>query len=124
MESNTAALMKILDSLEKQERMVKTMLEDRKKQLEGKGRPQPGLQQLTASAAQVQITQFPLPFLWQEALQHLGLLRLSGWASLSLVGAVMWNLHEQRKYHMRCDPPLQASEDIQSAAAKERLVKG
>ena len=54
MESNTAALMKILDSLEKQERMVKTMLEDRKRQLKGKSRPQPGLEQLTTSAAQVQ----------------------------------------------------------------------
>ncbi|CAL5227048.1 g9946 [Coccomyxa viridis] len=69
MESNTAALMKILDSLEKQERMVKTMLEDRKRQLKGKSRPQPGLEQLTTSAAQ-------------------------------------------------------ASGDIQSAASKERLVKG
>ena len=54
MESNTAALMNILDSLEKQERMVKAMLEDRKRQLKGKGRAQPGLEQLTASAAQVQ----------------------------------------------------------------------
>lgn len=54
MESNTAALVKILDSLEKQERMVKAMLEDRKRQLKDKGRAQPGLEQLTASTAQVQ----------------------------------------------------------------------
>ena len=54
MESNTAALMKILDSLEKQERMVKTMLEDRKRQLRGNGaKAHPGLAQLTASTAQV-----------------------------------------------------------------------
>jgi len=53
MESNTAALMKILDSLESQERMVKAMLEDRKKQLNGKSKPQPGLNQLAESTAQV-----------------------------------------------------------------------
>ena len=52
MESGTAALMKILDTLEKQERMVKAMLEDRKQQLKG-GKPQPALLQLTASTAQV-----------------------------------------------------------------------
>ena len=52
MESNTAALMKILDSLEKQERMVKSMLEDRKKQLKG-SKPQPTMLQLTASTTQV-----------------------------------------------------------------------
>ncbi|CAK0759515.1 hypothetical protein CVIRNUC_002703 [Coccomyxa viridis] len=51
MESNTAALMKILDSLEKQERMVKSMLEDRKKQLKG-SKPQPAMLQLTASTTQ------------------------------------------------------------------------
>ena len=55
MESNTAALMKILDSLESQERMVKAMLEDRKKQLNGKSKskPQPGMNQLAESTAQV-----------------------------------------------------------------------
>lgn len=54
MESNTAALMKILDSLEKQERMVKTMLEDRKRQLRGNGaKAHPGLAQLASSTAQV-----------------------------------------------------------------------
>ena len=52
MESNTAALMKILDSLEKQERMVKSMLEDRRKQLKG-SKPQPTMLQLTASTTQV-----------------------------------------------------------------------
>ena len=52
MESGTAALMKILDSLEKQERLVKAMLEDRKQQLKG-SRPQPAMLQLTASTAQV-----------------------------------------------------------------------
>ena len=52
MESNTAALMKILDSLEKQERMVKSMLEDRRKQLKG-SKPQPAMLQLTASTTQV-----------------------------------------------------------------------
>ncbi len=55
MESNTVALMKILDSLEKQERMVKTMLEDRKRQLKGSGaKANPGMAQLTASTAQVE----------------------------------------------------------------------
>ena len=54
MESNTTALVKILDSLEKQEHMVKGMLEDRKRQLKGKGRAQPSLEQLTASTAQVE----------------------------------------------------------------------
>ena len=54
MESNTAALMKILDSLEKQERMVKSMLEDRRKQLKGsKPHAQPAMLQLTASTTQV-----------------------------------------------------------------------
>lgn len=53
MESNTAALMKILDSLESQERMVKAMLEDRKKQLSGKSKPQSGINQIAESTAQV-----------------------------------------------------------------------
>ena len=52
MESDTAALMKMLDTLERQERMVKAMLEDRKKQLRG-GKPQPTMLQLTASTTQV-----------------------------------------------------------------------
>ena len=53
MESDTAALAKILDRLEEQERMVKAMLEDRKQQLKGKGRPQPGSRPVRARAAQV-----------------------------------------------------------------------
>ena len=70
MESNTTALVKILDSLEKQERMVKAMLEDRKRQLKGKGRAQPGLEQLTASAAQVQHHDTD-PVILAASLQHL-----------------------------------------------------
>lgn len=53
MESNTAALMKILNSLESQERMVKAMLDDRKRQLKGGKAQQPAMRQLTASTAQV-----------------------------------------------------------------------
>ena len=70
MESNTTALVKILDSLEKQERMVKAMLEDRKRQLKGKGRSQPSLEQLTASAAQVQHHDTD-PVILAASLQHL-----------------------------------------------------
>ncbi len=72
MESNTAALMKILDSLEKQERMVKTMLEDRKRQLKGKGKPQPGLQQLTASAAQVEHHTYHISSPWAGGIPAAG----------------------------------------------------